>query len=60
MHSRNVCHYDLKLDNLMFDQNFNTKIIDFGLSGLNKVYIKDFKGTDGYIAPEFFKKEQTN
>jgi len=60
MHSRNVCHYDLKLENLMFDDTFSVKIIDFGLSGGNRVKAVDTKGTIGYIAPEFLKPKDLN
>ena len=55
MHSRNVCHYDIKLENIMLDENFNAKIIDFGLSGSKTILSSDVKGTLGYIAPEFCK-----
>jgi len=55
MHSRNVCHYDIKLENILLDDNFATKIIDFGLSGSNRVLSNDVKGTMGCIAPEFCK-----
>jgi serine/threonine protein kinase len=27
-----VCHRDIKLENIMFDENYNCRIIDFGLS----------------------------
>jgi serine/threonine protein kinase len=55
MHSRNVCHYDIKLENIMLDDSFSVKVIDFGLSGSNKIFSNDIKGTLGYIAPEFCK-----
>lgn len=55
MHSRNVCHYDIKLENIMLDDTFSVKVIDFGLSGSNKIFSNDVKGTLGYIAPEFCK-----
>ena len=32
MHLEGVTHRDLKLENILFDQNFNLKVSDFGLS----------------------------
>ena len=32
IHELNVCHRDIKPDNIVFDKNFNPKIIDFGYS----------------------------
>ena len=32
MHSRGIAHRDLKLENILIDENFNIKINDLGLS----------------------------
>jgi len=31
-----VFHRDLKLENLMLDENYNLKVIDFGLAAIEK------------------------
>mmetsp|Transcript_37699 Transcript_37699/g.33713 ORF Transcript_37699/g.33713 Transcript_37699/m.33713 type:complete len:174 (+) Transcript_37699:585-1106(+) len=54
-----MAHLDLKLDNLMLDEDYNLKVIDFDLS-----YTKDHesirgRGTANYRAPELrFKNTQ--
>jgi serine/threonine protein kinase len=62
MHSRQVVHRDIKLQNVLFGKNedFRTlKIVDFGLAkcldGDRKV--KDFCGSLGYMAPEIYNGE---
>ena len=37
LHDNGICHLDLHLKNILFDKNFDPKIIDFGLS-LEKKY----------------------
>ena len=32
IHSKSICHRDIKLDNLLFDGKGNVKIADFGVS----------------------------
>jgi serine/threonine protein kinase len=32
MQTFNLCHRDLKLENILVDQNFNLKIADFGFA----------------------------
>ena len=57
MHKAGICHRDLKPENLVFDADFNLKIIDFGLacsiegedgSGFSEERV----GSTGYMAPE--------
>jgi len=57
VHSRKICHRDLKLENLLLDPNDVLKISDFGLSVLRKEYhnhreLMAIAGTPNYIAPE--------
>lgn len=62
LHSKNIAHRDLKLENVLFksmDQdNFNIKVVDFGFAtkfdpseGMNLVL-----GSPLFMAPELVKK----
>jgi len=54
INSRNVLHRDIKLDNILLDNDGCVKICDFGVSKIidkNKL-INDQCGTPAYIAPE--------
>ncbi|XP_055380546.1 phosphorylase b kinase gamma catalytic chain, liver/testis isoform-like [Condylostylus longicornis] len=59
MHSKNIFHRDLKLENILLDKNFNVKITDFGFSEElkrgQKLY--DFRGSFNYLAPETIKNQ---
>ena len=58
MHAENICHRDIKLENILISDRGKVKIIDFGFS----VHVEDgqklkvFCGTSSYMAPEIVKK----
>ena len=54
IHSRNVLHRDIKLDNILLDAEGAVKICDFGVSKIIDKHklINDQCGTPAYIAPE--------
>lgn len=60
LHAHNVCHRDIKLENILMADKSKTsliKITDFGLSKLldEKTLMVSYVGTPSYIAPEVLK-----
>jgi len=57
LHGLNYAHRDIKAENLLLDDKFNLKIIDFGFTAVlagrdNSGMMKTYLGTKGYMAPE--------
>ena len=52
IHGENVCHLDLKLDNLLVGEDYQLKICDFDLSYMSGDLNILTKGTKYYRAPE--------
>lgn len=53
MHTMHIAHRDIKLENIILDEELNPKIIDFGFSTCIQAdkKIKIFCGTPSYMAP---------
>jgi serine/threonine protein kinase len=59
MHSKNMLHRDLKPANILLDHFWHPRICDFGLSRFSDTSrtLTDQIGTDRYMAPELYEKE---
>ncbi|TMW47930.1 hypothetical protein DOY81_006986 [Sarcophaga bullata] len=62
IHSKGVVHRDIKCENLLLDENFNLKLIDFGFarkdtrtSDQQVILSKTFCGSYAYASPEILK-----
>jgi eukaryotic-like serine/threonine-protein kinase len=60
MHRRNVCHADLKPNNIMLSKTGGVKIIDYGLSWVKGEPKDRVQGTPEYMAPETHKHKMVN
>jgi serine/threonine protein kinase len=61
MHSKHICHRDLKLENIMLDKSYHLKLLDFGFSKIipyhsgQSTLLKGPQGTIFYMAPELLE-----
>lgn len=57
IHSKNIAHRDIKLDNILLDGKGNVKIADFGVSRQIQEgqMMREQCGTPAYIAPEILR-----
>lgn len=66
IHQKNICHRDIKIDNILLDSNYHLKLADFEFSALikddNNLFLKHFDklGTISYMAPEFYYMKTTS
>jgi serine/threonine protein kinase len=60
MHRRQICHGDLKPNNILLGRNGVVKIIDFGLARIKGETVTRIQGTPEYMAPEQVKHSMIN
>jgi serine/threonine protein kinase len=60
MHRRQVCHGDLKPNNILLSRSGEVKIIDFGLARIKGEVVSRIQGTPEYMAPEQIKHSLIN
>lgn len=54
LHSKNITHRDLKLENMLIDSDGDLRLADFGLSIMSETDLSTHCGTPYYVAPEVF------
>jgi serine/threonine protein kinase len=59
VHAQNVVHRDVKIANLMLDENMQVKLADFGLAKRLKMgrRARTLCGTPNYMSPEILSKK---
>jgi serine/threonine protein kinase len=60
MHRRQVCHGDLKPNNILLSRAGDVKVIDYGLARIRGEAVDRVQGTPEYMAPEQTKHSLIN
>ena len=61
INNQGVVHRDIKLENILVDNNMNLKLADFGFATNKNIdKLTSFRGTQSYMAPEIRKNESYN
>lgn len=56
-HQANLCHLDIKLDNILVAQDYSMRLADYGLAiSLDEPMSGLKAGSNGYMAPEVLNK----
>ena len=60
IHNANICHRNIKPENILFDENYNPKIYQFNFSCLNSNHLTELIGTLKYTPPEVLSHKPYN
>ncbi|KAI6176413.1 Protein kinase domain-containing protein [Aphelenchoides bicaudatus] len=57
LHKHNLCHRDLKAENILLDANYDIKLVDFGFSNFWQTdnLLNTYCGSAPYASPEIFE-----
>ena len=59
LHSQDISHRDIKLENIIIDSNEDIKLIDFGFcASASRQKLKFMCGTPSYMSPEIVTRKQ--